>query len=73
MVLAKGHQGMFHVVLQWLLDYGYYNGVKSTIGIANGLHAIFHMVSQSSSLSNHFHNCGFDYIGSGDTDPVFLS
>ena len=40
------HQGMYHAVPRWSLDYGYYNGVESTISIANGLHAIFHVVSQ---------------------------
>ena len=53
---SKESSGYYHVVPQWSLDYGYYNGVESTIDIANELHAIFHMVSESSSPSNHFHS-----------------
>ena len=41
---------MYYVLPLQSLDYGYYNGVEDTTGTANVLHAIFHVVSQSSIL-----------------------
>ena len=41
---------MYYVLPLQSLGYWYYNGVEDTTNTENVLHAIFHMVSQSSIL-----------------------